>query len=78
MVSTATEASEILLSGVTRRVTLLRNVPFLRFLSEEEKIAVINDEKACQVCGDAYPTHERLSVRLLRSLCCKEGCMMKR
>lgn len=31
------------------RFTLLKNVPFLRFLTEEEKAAVISNEKACQV-----------------------------
>lgn len=33
-----------------KRFTLLKNVPFLRFLSDEEKMAIINNEKACQVC----------------------------
>lgn len=31
------------------RVTLLKNVPFLRFLTDEEKEIIIKDEKACQV-----------------------------
>eukprot|EP00903_Cladosiphon_okamuranus_P022319 g20525.t1 len=30
------------------RFTLLKNVPFLRFLTDEEKAAIINNEKACQ------------------------------
>lgn len=32
------------------RFTLLKNVPFLRFLTDEEKAEIINNEKACQVC----------------------------
>ena len=32
------------------RFTLLKNVPFLRFLTDEEKAAIINNERACQVC----------------------------
>ncbi|CBJ34146.1 cyclic nucleotide-binding protein [Ectocarpus siliculosus] len=30
------------------RFTLLKNVPFLRFLTDEEKAEIINNEKACQ------------------------------
>lgn len=35
------------------RFTLLKNVPFLRFLTDEEKAAIINHEKACQVGASA-------------------------
>lgn len=39
------------------RVTLLKNVPFLRFLTDEEKEAIINDEKACKVCNTEPYSH---------------------
>lgn len=51
------------------RMTLLKNVPFLRFLSEEDKAAIINDEKACKVMQNTTVVSKAKDGSPMRSVC---------